>query len=116
MCLKFPKQKAKKKRKKHMKSIIHQTEGTCYLCMLLHGNCHYHTTLHEHHIFGGWNRAKSEQYGLKVKLCIAHHEYGPEAVHTNADVDAILKRIGQQAFEEQWGHELFMVEFGKNYI
>ena len=36
MCLKFPKQKAKKKRKKHMKSIIHKTEGTCYLCMLLH--------------------------------------------------------------------------------
>lgn len=112
----FPKPGKQKKRKKHARSIIHQTEGTCYLCMLLHGNCRYHTTLHEHHIFGGRNRPKSEEYGLKVKLCVEHHETGKEAVHKNAAIDLNLKQIGQQAFEEKFNHEMFMVEFGKNYL
>lgn len=112
----FPKPGRRKKRKKHARSIIHQTEGTCYLCMLLHGNCRYHTTLHEHHIFGGRNRQKSEEYGLKVKLCVEHHETGKEAVHKNAAVDLILKQIGQKTFEERFSHEMFMVEFGKNYL
>ncbi len=45
-----------------------------------------------------------------------HHETGKEAVHKNAAVDLILKQIGQKTFEERFSHEMFMVEFGKNYL
>ena len=54
---------------KHPRSILHEKNGTCYLCMLLDGNHKKHLLLDEHHIFGGPNRMHSEETGLKVWLC-----------------------------------------------
>lgn len=102
----------------HPKSILHNKESrTCYLCILLNDDHRLHAVLHEHHIFGGANRTQSEEYGLKVYLCIDHHLSGPEAVHSNAEIMRTLQQIGQQAFEERCGsRDDFMRVFGKNYI
>ena len=67
-------------------------------------------------MFGVANRKKSEQYGLWVYLCVAHHEYGPDAVHTNRNVRIFLCKIGQQAFEQRYSHEKYMQEFGRNWM
>ena len=105
----FPKVKSKKKRKKHHVSIIPcNRKGVCYLCKR-------HTYTHEHHIFDGANRSRSEEYGLKVHLCVECHETGKEAVHTCARTRKYLEKIGQQEFERQVGsREEFMKIFGRN--
>lgn len=100
-------------------------ERECYVCRKLadaHG--YYgelnHTGLHKHHfIYGrmGAFRKKAEHYGLWAYVCQErHHEHGPEAPHENHEVDLWLKRIAQEAFEKKYGHELWMQEFGKNYL
>ncbi len=113
----LPKHPAKKKCQKHRESILHKKDGTCYLCMLLHGDYRIHRGLHEHHIFGGTaNRRLSEEYGLKVYLCPDHHEYGQEAAHKNAEVADILHETGQRAFEREYPDLDFKGIFGKNYL
>ena len=88
------------------KSIV-QREKECYICRYLAGEQEYYgelpsTGLHRHHImFGTANRKKSERYGLWIYLCVAHHEYGPDAVHSNRDVRIFLCQIGQQVFEQK---------------
>ncbi|RHS59379.1 hypothetical protein DW955_17815 [Ruminococcus sp. AM45-9BH] len=117
----FPKQKKKKRSKKkepERPSIMHSKEsGTCYLCMKLHNNYRRYQALQEHHIFGGCpNRTHSGHYGLKVYLCNIHHlaGTGPEAVHANKKIMAMLHEDGQRAFEENWGSRTeFMKIFGK---
>ena len=113
----FPKQKSKKKRKRHPASILHDKNSrTCYLCVTLHDNWNEHRILDEHHIFGGPNRKNSEEYGLKVYLCHDHHIYGPEAVHNNAWIRHELQRTAQRLFEKQHSHKEFMEIFGRNYL
>ncbi|MDO5574400.1 MAG: hypothetical protein Q4G60_10550 [bacterium] len=102
------------------KSVFYQDDGQCYLCNL-YGIDTYHTDLEEHHIFGGTaNRKKSEKYGLKVKLCRAHHtgDYQgyKEAVHFNGENDRVLKKIGQKKFEMTHSREKFIKEFGKSWL
>lgn len=77
-----------------------------------------HTGLHKHHIMqGNAGRHKAEHYGLWVYLCNErHHEYGPEAPHVNYEVNLHLKKIAQKKFEQIYGHEKWMQEFGKNYL
>lgn len=106
-----------------MKSIIqNKNEGTCYICSRFYGDYRAKTHLEEHHIFGGPNRKKSEEYGLKVYLCKKHHTgdfNGPkEAVH-RPDLNEYslrLHMIAQAEFEKQYSHEKFMTQFGKNYL
>jgi hypothetical protein len=65
------------------------------------------------------NRTHSGHYGLKVYLCNIHHlaGTGPEAVHANKKIMAMLHEDGQRAFEENWGSRTeFMKIFGKNFI
>ena len=108
--LKFPKGEKKKKRIPHPGSILGSRKGCCYLC----GK--YGQT-DEHHIFGGPNRMLSEQYGLKVDLCLECHRFGKHAVHKNHAVMDELHRQGQEAFERQVGsREEFMEVFGRNYL
>ncbi len=99
------------------RSIIQPKEDrTCYLCRLLHGIEEEQFT-HEHHImFGNKFRRKAEHYGLKVRLCVPHHETGGEAVHRNKEINDLLREIAQIAFEKKYSHELWMQEFGKNYV
>lgn len=108
--LKFPKGEKKKKRIPHPGSILGSRKGCCYLC----GK--YDQT-DEHHIFGGPNRMLSEQYGLKVDLCLECHRFGKHAVHKDHAVMDELHRQGQEAFESQVGsRKEFMKIFGRNYI
>lgn len=77
-----------------------------------------HSGLHKHHMMHGTaNRKKAEHFGLWCYLCNArHHEYGPDAVHNNAEVDLKLKQQAQEAFEKKYSHEEWMQEFGKNFL
>lgn len=85
--------------------------------MLLHNDDSPKENLHEHHVIHGWaNRKLSEKYGLKVYLCLYHHEIGPEAVHQNTDINKKLKVYAQRAFEEKWPEKDFYEIFKKNYI
>lgn len=114
----FPKSgKQKKKSNRHRKSIMHSKESrTCYLCCAMDGNDKKQDYLEEHHVFpGNPGRSLSEQWGLKVYLCPAHHRNGYYAVHTNADVMEQLQATGQQAFEEEYPECDFVEIFGKNY-
>lgn len=106
----FGKEKAGKKRRHHPKNIMGSRKGLCYLC----GK--YGPT-EEHHIFGGPNRRLSEEYGLKVNLCLECHQTGAAAVHRNKETMQMLHELGQQAFENQIGsRDGFMKIFGRNYI
>lgn len=108
------------------KSII-QTDGVkeCYLCREEAEKIGYygelrHTGLHKHHfMYGRYGafRKKAEKYGLWGYVCAQrHHEYGVESPHVNSDVSEHLKRIAQRAFEARYSHELWMQEFGINYL
>ena len=101
-----------------MKSILHdKKDRTCFLCMLLHGDDSYKEVLHEHHVIFGWaNRRLSERHGLKVYLCLQHHEIGPEAIHHNGEINKIVKAYAQRAFEKKWPEKNFYSIFGRNYI
>lgn len=116
MNMMFPKEKRKKRQKRHKKSILHQKDGTCYLCGKLNGDRRIHAVTQEHHIFGGANRSRSEEEGLKVYLCLRHHIEGPEAVHNNHTNMRILQRDGQRAFEKAHSRAEFMQIFGRNYL
>ncbi len=107
-----------------MKSIIQTGRiKECYLCREEADRLGYygelpHTGLHRHHFMHGTaNRRKAEQYGLWAYVCVTrHHEYGPEAPHSNVEVDKKLKQAAQRIFEEKYGRALWMQEFGKNYL
>ena len=115
--LMFPKIPAKKKRKKHKASILHKKDGTCYLCMKLHGDYTIKKGLQEHHVFGGYaNRPISEAEGLKVYLCLWHHEEGPEAVQNNIINNRMVQQDAQRAFERMYSRERFVELFKRNYL
>lgn len=101
-----------------MESIMHdKRDGTCYLCMLLEGDCGTRTGLQEHHAMPGTaNRRMSERYGLKVYLCLQHHTAGPMAVHNNAELRRLVQRKAQEAFERGRTHEEWMGAFGRNFL
>ena len=87
----------------------------CFLC----GRNGSADPLDRHHIFGGPDRKKSEQYGLTVYLCHnTCHIFGREAVHNNAENMLYVKQYGQRkAMREQgWTVQQFINEFGKNYL
>lgn len=107
----------KKKKKKHHKSILHNKNGTCYLCMLLDDNYRKYETVEEHHVFLAGRKSLSEEYGLKVYLCFKHHTTigGKESVHNNYDLIRCLQDTAQRRFEEEYPDLDFMKIFGKNY-
>lgn len=86
------------------------------MCMKMRPHYEWQKSVHEHHIFGGSNRDKSEAEGLKAYLCLDHHVNGKEAVHNNAELMRELRQDGQRAFEKTHTREEFMRLFGKNYL
>ena len=72
----------------------------------------------EHHVFFGTaNRRKSEKWGLKVHLCCRHHREEGVGIHGgNQELDRKLKRKAQEIFEQRYGRERFLQEFGRNYL
>lgn len=109
----FPKPERQKKRKKHRKSILQEKDGHCYLCMKLHDDYRIHSVIHEHHVFGGANRAISEAEGFKVYLCLEHHVAGPEAVHNNQKNMRILQQDAEKIYEQSHSREEFYRLIGK---
>lgn len=101
-----------------MKSIMHKKDGTCYLCVKLHADHSQKQTQEHHAVHGAGRRKLSEKYGLKVQLCFRHHtaDGGSEAVHRNAEMDLLIKREAQKAFEKRWPALDFREIFGKNYL
>lgn len=93
-----------------MKSII-QHKKICYFCRTTRN-------LESHHIFfGEKNRKWSEKYGLKVWLCHYDHRDNVNGVHgMAAGKRKHLEKIGQEAFENKYGHKRFMQVFGRNYL
>lgn len=88
-------------------SILTDDMEHCYLC-----GC---PNPQMHHIFNKYHKQKSEKYGLIVPLCMTHHT-GMFGVHTKPERMLEMRQIGQRAFEKKYGHELWMKEFGKNYL
>jgi len=98
------------------KSIMHQKDGTCYLCMMLKGDYDDHKITEEHHaVFGTANRKLAEHYGLKVYLCPEHHKTGKEAVHKNYKIARRLQQDAQKVFEAKYPNLSFREIFGINY-
>lgn len=111
--------KSKKPKLKKTESIMHERDGTCYLCMLLHSNYAVYHYTEEHHIFFGTAKRKlSEQHGLKVNLCTYHHRGDingkQEAVHSNKEINLLLRAAGQRAFEKNHTRQEFMEVFQEN--
>jgi len=98
------------------RSIMQRKDGTCYLCKKLYMGDWIQPT-HEHHImFGSADRKLSEHYGLKVYLCLGHHEMSKEAVHEDKEMNLILRRDAERAFIKKYSFEKWMEVFGKNYL
>ena len=98
-----------------MESIIQKDKTKCFICK--QNPCG--DNLDKHHIFGAYNRKKSEQYGLVVYI---HHNkchiFGENAVHSNATVNRKLQAFAQKKAMQYygWSVEDFIKEFGRNYI
>lgn len=114
--LMFPKRAWKKKRKKHKKSILHEKDGTCYLCMKLKHDYRIHPVIQEHHIYGGPLRNISEAEGFKAYLCLSHHVDGPEAVHNNQENRKLLQKDCQEVYERTHSRQEFRKLTGRSYI
>lgn len=92
------------------KSIIQPEEPRqCFLCGSVR-------TLERHHVFGAYNRPKSEKYGLTVLLCHDCHNEPPLGAHHNKQTMDYLHRVGQQAFEATYPDKDFLSIFGRNYL
>ena len=98
-----------------MESILQDDKTHCFLCGM-NSNLE---PLDCHHVYGGANRKKSEQYGLKVYL---HHSkchiFGKNSVHQNNAVNNKLKAIAQRKAMEYYGWDVdtFRSIFGKSYL
>lgn len=80
-------------------------ERSCYLC----GRT---GVLQMHHCQHGIRRKKADLYGLCVWLCPECHRQ----LHDHGVGDRYLQQVAQRYFEERYGHDEWMKQFGKNYI
>ena len=86
--------------------------GKCWLCGK--GGA-----MERHHIFGGSNRKKSEEYGLVVLLCgDTCHRNGPRAAHQCAETALELKKYGERKwmYDHEASTDDFRAVFGKSYL
>lgn len=94
-----------------MKSIIQKDSSKCFICRS-------RGWLEWHHIFGGALRNKSEEYGLKVRLCHYCHNEPPRGVHQNREIRRKLQAFAQKKAMQKygWTTEEFIEKFRKNYL
>ena len=86
--------------------------GKCWLCGKV-------GAMGRHHIFGGSNRKKSEEYGLVVLLCgDTCHRNGPRAAHQCAETALELKKYGERKwmYDHEASTDDFRAVFGKSYL
>ena len=91
-------------------SIMQKTKE-CYFCGATQN-------LDKHHcIHGTANRKLADKDGLFVYLCKDHHTMTSKAVHNDATVDLVLKKIAQTEWEKRYGdREKFIQRYGKSYL
>lgn len=115
--MQYLKNKTKKRKIRHPKSILQEKDGTCYLCMRLENSYRMHAYLEEHHVItGAAGRRISEENGLKVYLCLPHHRGSAAAVHRNHDNMLLIQRDAQEVFERTRTRGDWMRIVGKNYL
>lgn len=86
--------------------MLQQDTTTCYLCCKK-------TKLDEHHVCnGGGLRTKSDMYGGVVYLCRECHD----EVHRKYGLRALIKSRYQYLFEQEYGHDMWLKLFKKNYL
>lgn len=90
------------------KSIL-QNDKRCYFCGAIKG-------LHLHHIYGGSNRAVSDQNGFVVYLCEKHHTGHLTGVHADIYLRNRLKKVCQKEFEKTHSREDFIELIGENFL
>lgn len=71
------------------------------------------TDVARHEIFFGSNRQNSKRTGMWLYLCPKCHR---EVHQGDGTLDAYLKRLGQEVFEQTRSHEDFIAIFGRNYL
>ncbi len=100
------KQKSSKltKKEKERFSIL-QDESKCFICFTREG-----LTLHE--AFGGCRRQKSMDWGLVYYLCGRCHTI----VEHNEILKELLKIYARREFNTKYEEDLFLKEFGRNYL
>lgn len=70
-----------------------------------------------HHVFGGFNRKRSTEYGFIAPLHPTLHPNGVQAGDRWKEIDLELKQMCQRYYEEHHGsREEFIQEFGRSYI
>lgn len=84
-------------------------ESKCFICGA-------QTPTEEHHLFGAFNRKRSDKDGLTVRLCPDCHRTGKKAVHLNKRMMQALHKLGQRAYESYYGDGSFLKEYGRNYL
>lgn len=89
-----------------MDSIITKDMEHCFICKTTR-NLEIHHCIH-----GQGNRAKSEEYGLKVPLCIYCHK----TIHVDRKADLKLIQMAQRVFEETHNREQTIEKFGRSYL
>ena len=95
---------------KYKGSIIVDRLDRCLVCKT-------YQNIHIHHVFGASNRKHSTKYCLVVPLCGYHHNLSKEGVHQNRKLDLEIKKLGQKAWEYQFGtREEFIKVFGRSYL
>lgn len=87
-----------------IKSIMTDDLDHCYFCP--------RARQHIHHIMNAANKKKSEKYGLLLPVCFSCHT----KIHGNSLYMLAVRQMGQGRFEELYSRELWMKEFGKNYL
>lgn len=88
-----------------MRSIIPGGNSEeCFLCPRM--------ATDKHHCLHGIRRKKADEWGLTVNLCRVCHSL----LHDKGLNDLFLEQTAQMVFEEKYGHELWMQEFGKDYL
>lgn len=70
-----------------------------------------------HHVFGAYNKKRSEQYGFIAPLRPDLHPNGVYAGEHAKEVDTYLKQTCQEYYESHYGsREKFIAEFGRSYL
>ena len=93
-----------------MSESIIQKNKECFICKDIRRG------LEKHHCLRGAYRQKADEWGCWIWLCHFHHTGSNASVHHNKDMELYFQKLAQKKFEELYGHEKFMEEFGKSWL
>lgn len=89
-------------------SIIQKMTGYCYLCGM--------RATETHHCVHGRMRKKADEYGLTVTLCReCHRKLHDQGIH-DRELQELAERVFLKVIGRRLAHDLWMREFGKDYL